>query len=49
MICLDVDKTVADDVRQDLATHGVTKDALGLASDDWARQHYESFLKTLGT
>ncbi len=49
MVCLDVDKTVAGYVRQYLSKHGVTKDALGLASDDWARQHYKSFLKTLGT
>jgi hypothetical protein len=49
MICLDVSKATATDVAQYLEQHGVSRDSLGLASDDWARQNYDSFIKTLSS
>lgn len=47
MICLDVSKAAAADVTQHLEKQGVSKDSLGLTTDDWACQHYDSFVKNL--
>ncbi len=47
MICLDVSKAVAAEVTQHLKKQGVSRESLGLASHDWAYQHYNSFIKNL--
>jgi len=48
MICLDVSKASASEVTQHLKERGVSRESLGLASHDWAYEHYNSFVNTLG-
>jgi hypothetical protein len=48
MVCLDANKAIAAEVTQHLKVRGVSRESLGLASNDWAYEHYNSFIKTLG-
>jgi hypothetical protein len=47
MLCLDVDKGVAAKAIDYVRDQGVSKESLGLASGDWARDTYDAFLKMI--
>lgn len=46
LICLEAEKTVADEVVKYLAEKGVNQKSLGLSSDHWARPVYNAFIAT---